>query len=60
VTDREIRITDDGRGPVNGSPVDGDPSGVGLLGLRERVDAAGANLTVGKAPDDGFELRVWV
>jgi two-component system sensor histidine kinase DesK len=63
VTAQDIRITDDGRGPVNGSPlstVDVSRSGVGLLGLRERVGACGANLTVGKAPDGGFELRVWV
>jgi len=60
VTDKEIRITDDGRGPVNGSPVDGSRPGVGLVGLRERVEAAGACLTVGKAADGGFELRAWV
>ena len=63
VSASEIRITDDGRGPVNGSPMstmDGSRAGIGLLGLRERVDAYGANLTVGKAPNGGFELRVWV
>ncbi len=60
VTDREIRITDDGRGPVNGSPVDGSRPGIGLVGLRERVEAQGATLSVGKAPDGGFELRVRV
>jgi two-component system, NarL family, sensor histidine kinase DesK len=60
VTDKEIRITDDGRGPVNGSPVDDSRPGVGLVGLRERVEAAGARLTVGQPSDGGFELRVWV
>jgi two-component system sensor histidine kinase DesK len=56
VTGDEIRITDDGRGPVNGSPV-GRP-GVGLVGLRERVEAQGGTLTVGRSIDGGFELRV--
>jgi two-component system sensor histidine kinase DesK len=60
VTATEIRITDDGRGPLNGSPVDGGRPGVGLVGLRERVDAAGATLTVDRAAEGGFELRVSV
>jgi two-component system sensor histidine kinase DesK len=60
LTAKEIRIIDDGRGPLNESPVDGGRPGVGLVGLRERVDTAGATLTVGRAAEGGFELRVAV
>ncbi len=60
VTDREVKITDNGRGPLSGSPVDGARPGVGLMGLRDRVEAFGAALTVGRATEGGFELRVTV
>jgi two-component system sensor histidine kinase DesK len=60
VNDKEIRITDDGRGPSRESTVDDSKPGLGLLGLRERVNASGAALSVGHAPGGGFELRVSV
>lgn len=66
--DREaVQIADDGRGPA--VPVTRglaeavavpapDGSGQGLVGLRERADAAGARLSVGHAAGGGFVLRV--
>ena len=45
-------ITDDGTGP------DGSQAGNGLTGLRERAEAAGAQLLVGRTDDGGFRLRV--
>ncbi len=56
-----IEIADDGRGP-GGCPedgADGDPqAGHGLAGLRERAEAVGARLIVGRTPEGGFLLRV--
>jgi two-component system sensor histidine kinase DesK len=50
-----VTITDDGRGPNEaGTPA----SGLGLKGLSERAETAGAVLTVGRAPEGGFLLRV--
>ncbi|GAA4449543.1 sensor histidine kinase [Phytohabitans houttuyneae] len=54
VTPREVEVTDDGHGP------DGASTGRGLAGLRERAEAAGGSLTVGRAPERGFTLRVRV
>jgi two-component system sensor histidine kinase DesK len=50
-----VEISDDGRGP-------GAPAGVGhgLVGLRERVAAAGGTLTVGRSAEGGYSLRVSV
>ncbi|MFH8724533.1 sensor histidine kinase [Streptomyces termitum] len=45
-----LTVTDDGRGPLAG------PSGSGLLGLRERLAAAGGTLATGPAPGGGFRL----
>ena len=47
-----VEITDDGSGP--GRTV----AGHGLAGLRERADAAGAQLLIGGTDDGGFRLRV--
>jgi two-component system sensor histidine kinase DesK len=52
----QIEVLDDGKGPGPG----GSGSGHGLIGLRERADQAGASLSVGKSPDDGFRLAVRV
>ncbi|WP_202869704.1 sensor histidine kinase [Kribbella caucasensis] len=52
----QIEVLDDGKGPGPG----GGASGHGLIGLRERADQAGASLSVGKSPDDGFRLAVRV
>lgn len=49
----EVTVTDDGAGP--GAPAE---PGYGLLGMRERVDAAGGTLTVGPRPDGpGWRVR---
>jgi two-component system, NarL family, sensor histidine kinase DesK len=75
VTPSEIEISDDGRGPggrADASPADrlpapqqaGDqerpPGGHGLTGLRERADAIGAAVSVGRSALGGFLLRVRV
>ncbi|WP_433018504.1 sensor histidine kinase [Kribbella sp. CA-294648] len=52
---RQIEVLDDGRGPTTS----GD-SGNGLIGLRERADAAGATLQIGTASGGGFRLAVRV
>jgi two-component system sensor histidine kinase DesK len=53
---RQIEVLDDGKGPTP----DGDATGHGLIGLRERADKVGASLTVGTAPNGGFRLAVKV
>jgi two-component system sensor histidine kinase DesK len=75
VTSSEIEISDDGRGPggrADARPADsppapqraGDqerpPGGHGLTGLRERADAIGAAVSVGRSALGGFLLRVRV
>ncbi|MFD8209009.1 sensor histidine kinase [Streptomyces sp. NPDC059695] len=45
-----LTVTDDGRGPADGTP------GSGLRGLRERVAAAGGTLDSGPAPRGGFRV----
>ncbi|GAA5195097.1 sensor histidine kinase [Microbacterium jejuense] len=47
-----IAVEDDGIGPVEGE------AGTGLAGLRERVDAAGGRLAVGRSDLGGFRLEV--
>ncbi|MEV4624070.1 histidine kinase [Asanoa sp. NPDC049573] len=53
-----VEIADNGRGPSE----DGDHGGSGLRGLRERAEACGAHLSVGRGagPGSGFVLRVSV
>jgi two-component system sensor histidine kinase DesK len=48
----QVEITDDGAGAGRSM------AGNGLTGLRERAEAAGAQLLVGVAEDGGFRLRV--
>ena len=48
-----VEVSDDGLGPT-----DAASDGTGLAGLRERVDAAGASLTVGRSESGGFRLAV--
>jgi len=48
-----LEIRDDGQGPAD----DGGPGGRGLIGMRERVSAAGGELTCGPGPD-GVGFRV--
>ena len=51
-----IVVTDDGRGPV--TDADRVPSaGQGLIGMRERVELFGGDLTVGPRPGGGFLVR---
>jgi two-component system sensor histidine kinase DesK len=57
----EVEISDDGRGPALSSeiPRTERPSGGGhgLDGLRERLDAAGCTLSIGRREGGGFLLR---
>ncbi|MGH2942171.1 MAG: sensor histidine kinase [Solirubrobacteraceae bacterium] len=47
-----VEVTDDGRGPANGSGADGH----GIAGMRERVHALGGTLETGAAPGSGFRV----
>jgi two-component system sensor histidine kinase DesK len=53
----QVEIADNGRGPLAGGATTG---GSGLRGLRERAEAHGAQLSVGRGDDSGFVLRVSV
>ncbi len=52
----EVEIAAAGRGPGARAGVGGS----GVRGLRERAEACGAQLSVGRAPGSGLELRVSV
>ncbi|WP_433044408.1 sensor histidine kinase [Dactylosporangium sp. CS-033363] len=54
-----VEISDDGRGPqaMPEEPAAEGTGGHGLGGLRERLDAAGCALTVGRRDGGGFLLR---
>ncbi len=52
-----IDVSDDGRGPIPGN---GDASGHGLAGIRERVSAAGGSMEIGQRDGRGFRLRAWL
>ena len=59
----EIRLCADGIEVVDdgpGEPPDATASAHGLRGLRERVEAAGGELSAGPAPTGGFRLAVVV
>ncbi|MFB7891989.1 sensor histidine kinase [Microbacterium sp. NPDC056044] len=49
----EVEVADDGVGPSGSSA-----GSTGLVGLRERVEAAGGRLTIGRSDLGGFSLRV--
>ncbi|MBW3077621.1 sensor histidine kinase [Bifidobacterium sp. 81T8] len=51
----DISVTDDGRGAS--SALDGHQPGYGLLGMRERVEAAGGTVTAGPQVGGGFAVR---
>ena len=54
-----VEVVDDGRGLVattaNGPTADG--SGHGLVGMRERAELWGGELSVGPAPGGGYRVR---
>jgi signal transduction histidine kinase len=59
-----VEVTDDGRGlaarSINGAAADAsaDGSGHGLVGMRERVELWGGELSVGPAPGGGYRVKV--
>ncbi|WP_236023626.1 DUF7134 domain-containing protein [Bifidobacterium miconis] len=54
----EIIVSDDGRGAA--SALDGHKPGYGLLGMRERVEAAGGTVTAGPQVGGGFAVHAVV
>ena len=50
----DVTITDTGRGAATKPPLNG--SGNGLLGMRERVDAYGGELSAGPRPGGGYQI----
>jgi signal transduction histidine kinase len=50
----ELQVLDDGRGAA---PLNGESSGQGLIGMRERVALFGGELTARPRPGEGFEVR---
>lgn len=58
-----VEVVDDGRGvasqPRNGDAA-GDGSGHGLIGMRERVDVWGGELSVGTAPGGGYRVKAQI
>jgi signal transduction histidine kinase len=53
----EITVTDDGRGIAAAA---GEAEGMGLPGMRSRVEAVGGRLEVGPAPERGFRVHAVV
>ena len=55
-----IEIEDDGRGfdPASISPDDRTLRGIGLIGMRERVEMLGGRLRIDSAPGQGTRVRV--
>lgn len=51
-----LEIVDDGHGSRRAGPGPASPSGSGLAGIRERVEAAGGRMEVGRPADGGFRL----
>jgi signal transduction histidine kinase len=49
----DVAVDDDGRRPV----ADAGSPGYGLVGMRERVTAAGGRLSAGPGPDGGWQVR---
>lgn len=57
----ELVVADDGRGPgpsAAGTPQDGQGTGHGLIGMRERAALYGGSLAAGAGPDGGFAVRM--
>lgn len=55
-----IEVEDDGRGfdPASIPPDDDTLRGIGLIGMRERVELLGGRLTIDSAPGQGTRVRV--
>jgi signal transduction histidine kinase len=53
----ELEIADDGAGPTVRGP---DGSGLGIIGMRERVEAHGGRLHTGAGADAGFLVRAFL
>jgi signal transduction histidine kinase len=63
VAERQIRcsIRDDGRGFDAGGTLNGKaPRGLGMVGMRERLDALGGDMVIRSNPGRGTELRITV
>jgi signal transduction histidine kinase len=54
----ELTISDDGRGA--GAALDGHASGYGLIGMRERIEAARGTLSAGPQLSGGFAVHAFV
>jgi signal transduction histidine kinase len=53
----EIEVIDDGRGDVTPT---GDGEGLGIPGMRSRVEALGGRLEAGPRPEGGFEVTALI
>ncbi|NMM99482.1 two-component sensor kinase [Bifidobacterium sp. DSM 109958] len=53
-----VTVSDDGRGAA--ASLDGHQPGYGLLGMRERVTAAGGTVEAGPRIGGGYEVSAWV
>lgn len=55
----EVEVRDDGRGPDANSPGESDRGdrGHGILGMRERAETVGGQLTTRSAPEGGFVVH---
>ena len=63
VAERRVRcsIRDDGKGFDPGATMDGKRiGGLGMVGMRERLDALGGDLVIRSTPGRGTELRITV
>jgi signal transduction histidine kinase len=54
----EVTVSDDGRGPATVDRTDG--AGLGIPGMRSRVEALGGTLEAGPMADGGFQVRAVV
>ena len=56
-----VEVVDDGRGlaarPATAATRPADGSGHGLVGMRERVELWGGELSVGPAPGGGYRVK---
>jgi signal transduction histidine kinase len=56
-----VEVTDDGRGDGGrGTGAGPAGAGLGLVGMRERAELVGGQLTAGPRPAGGFAVRAWL